>query len=125
MTHPGPIHVFHGNEAVDPAVAEVAAPLLAAIQHGYEQAKACIVDPSRSPSTAGEDESAFPGTEAIDLRTAALPAVPAPEPGTTPLILAPRPPAPAASPTAGEPAGAAAPAGQRGWWRSLRALLDR
>jgi hypothetical protein len=131
VTGPTPIHIFRDNEAVDPdpAGAAAVAPLLAAIQLGYEEAKACIADPARSSSAGAAGQEPLPDTEAIDLRSVPLPAVPDAVAGTAPMSLAARsldermvveeqrPPA-----AGGQAVPAPAPAGQ-GWWQRLRAAF--
>jgi hypothetical protein len=132
VTGPTPIHLFRDNEAIDPDPARAAAvsPLLAAIEHSYEEAKACIADPGRSPSAWADGQEPLPDTEAIDLRAVPLPAVPDAAAGTATRSLAAR--------SLGErmvveeqrsrAAGGeavptpAAPAG-RGWWQRLRAAF--
>ena len=133
MTHPMTMHQFQDNAAVE-AVGDAVtvAPCLAAIQHSYEAAKACIVDPARpSPSPAGGRED-LPETEAIDLRAGGLPAVPSRTPGTAAMSIAARSLAEQLvleelrSPGAGgkpAPGRATAAPGRQGWWQSLRAAL--
>jgi hypothetical protein len=76
MTQAMAITQTQDGEAVDGAGADSAASHLAAIQHSYEEARACIVDPSRTPSYPAQDcVDAYPDTEAIDL-DAVLPPVP-------------------------------------------------
>ena len=79
MTHPVAVEELQDDEAVDePAVDEITAPLLAAIQHSFEEAMASLDDLARSSgpaATAGTEP--HPGTEKIDLRLVELPAVPA------------------------------------------------
>ena len=133
MTHPAPIHVFQDNEAVE-AVGDppTVVPLLAAIQHSYEEAKACIVDPARPSSSSAEGEDPLPATEAIDLRAVGLPAVPDRVPGTVAMSVAATFVAQQmvlrerrSQGTGGEPPPerATAAPGRPGWWRSLRAAL--
>ena len=66
---------------------EMAAPILAAIQHSFEEAMASIDDLARAPWI----EPPPPGTEKIDLRRVTLPAVPVvPTPPTEAMSLAAR-----------------------------------
>lgn len=106
MTDPTVTHRFQDNRAVETARADgwggevagsVAVPRLAAIQQGYEEAKAGIVDPMRT--CAADDADPLPATEKIDIRQVALPAVPA---GTREATAASPPPA------------------RRSWWRGVR-----
>ena len=106
MTDPTVTHRFQDNRAVETTRADgrrgdvagaAAVPRLAAIQQGYEEAKAGIVDPMRA--RAEDDADPLPATEKIDIRQVALPAVPA---GTR------------------EAAAAAPPPARRSWWRGLR-----
>jgi hypothetical protein len=134
VSGPTPIHLFRDNQAVDPDAggAAAVAPLLAAIQHSYEEAKACIADPARSSSARADGQEPLPDTEAIDLRAVPLPAVPDAVAATAPMSLAagspsermvverPRPPAAGGGPVPTP----AAPAGQ-GWWQRLRARSAR
>jgi hypothetical protein len=107
LTDPTVTHRFQDNHAVQPArddgsntVADpVAAAGLAAIQQGYEEAKAGIVDPAAVPSSPADDEEPLPGTERIDLRQVTLPPV---RPGTR------------------EATAAMPPPGRRSWWRGVR-----
>jgi hypothetical protein len=117
VTGPTPIHLFRDNEAVDPdpAGAAAVAPLLAAIQHSYEEAKACIADPARSSSAWVDGEEPFPETEAIE--PASLPAVPDTVAGTAPMCPAARSLGERTVVEEQRP-----PAGQ-GWWQRLRAAF--
>jgi hypothetical protein len=107
LTDPTVTHRFQDNHAVQPArddgsgtVADpVATAGLAAIQQGYEEAKAGIVDPVRVPASPADDADALPDTEKIDLRQVALPVV---RPGTREVTAAVPPP------------------GRRSWWRGVR-----
>jgi hypothetical protein len=130
VTGPTPIHLFRDNEAVDPDPPGAAgvAPLLAAIQHSYEEAKACIADPARSSPAWVDGQEPLPDTEAIDLRSVPLPAVPDAVAGTAPISLAAgslgdpmvveeqRPPAGGDGP-------ASAVSDPRGWWQRLCAAF--
>ena len=75
MTHTTAITQCSDGEAVEKAEGtDAAASHLAAIQHSYEEARACIVDPSRSPSYPAQDcIDAYPETEAIDVDAVAPP----------------------------------------------------
>ena len=77
MTHPMAVEEVQDDRAVGELDGdEIAGPLLAAIQHSYEQAKALIDAPAGSqwPATPGKTEP-HPGTEKIDLRLVKPPAV--------------------------------------------------
>ena len=77
MTHPMAVEELLDDKAVEELAGdEIALSLLAAIQHSYEEAKACIDDPDRSswPATPDGTEP-HPGTEKIDLRLVKPPAV--------------------------------------------------
>lgn len=107
LTDPAVTHRFQDNHAVEPArddgsntVANPAAPAeLAAIQRGYEEAKAGIIAPVHAPATPADDGEALPETEKIDLSRVTLPAV---RPGTREATAATPPPA------------------RRSWWRGVR-----
>ena len=79
-----------------------AAPVLDAIGHRYEEAKASIIDPSRPASSwAPVGEEPLPETEAVDLRDL--------------------PPVPAEAPRARFHGNVAAEVpGRRRWWRGVR-----
>ena len=112
-------HQLHDNTAVDP---ETASTYLAAIQIGYEEAKAGIMEPANFVS-----DVAFPGTEKIDITEVGLPAVPAEVSGTEAMTVAARRLAEQLAsedegfrPSSAEPAG---PAGRPSWWRTVRRAL--
>ena len=69
MTHPTKTEQVPVGDAVEAvAPAEEAAPQLAAIQQGYEEARACIIDPTRAPLNWIYDPAdPHPATEAIDV----------------------------------------------------------
>jgi hypothetical protein len=93
MTHPMAVEERQDDEALGELDGdESAGPLLAAIQHSYEEAKACIDGLARSPLPATPDGTEpHPGTEKIDLRLVTLPAVPpASAPPTAAMSLAAR-----------------------------------
>ena len=94
MTHSAPIE--------QPGDGDVAAPVLDAIQHGYEEAKASIIDRTRVPASSTPDGGeALPETEGIDLRTL--------------------PPVPTEAPVARFSGNfAVQPTSRRRWWRGVR-----
>jgi hypothetical protein len=135
LTHPTAIHRFEDNKAIEHdkgveeaqhggtvegvADADTAAPNWAAIQDGYEQAKANIVDP-------------FPDTEKIDVRAVQPPAPTGSLPGTEAMSVAARSLAEllvvegAASPARGPAPATASPVAshrRRGWWRRIRSTM--
>ena len=69
MTHPTSTEQDQDGDAVaNFVIDDAAAPQLAAIQQGYEEARASIIDPSRTPLNWIHDPAdAHPDTEAIDL----------------------------------------------------------
>ena len=94
MTHSAPIE--------QPGDGDTDAPVLDAIQHRYEEAKASIIDPSRAPSaTSSDGDEPLPETEGIDLRT--LPPVPSEPPAVR-----------------FDGNFAVEPTGRRRWWRGRR-----
>ena len=115
------IHQLHDNRAVDP---ETASTHLAAIQIGYEEARAGIIEPANFVS---DEVAAFPGTEKIDVTSFGLPAVPAGESGTEAMTVAARRLAEqfAAEDAGFRPSGAqpVQPAGRPSWWRAVRRAL--
>ena len=112
-------HQLYGNTAVDP---ETASTHLAAIQFGYEEAKAGIMEPANFVC-----DEVFPGTEKIDITSVGLPAVPAEESATEAMTVAARRLAEqlADEDTGFQPSGAepAQPAGRPSWWRAVRRAL--
>ena len=116
-------HRLHDNRAVGP---DTASTHLAAIQYGYEEAKAGIIEPANFIS---DDLGAFPGTEKIDVPTVGLPAVPAGASGTEAMTVAARRLAeqfaaeePGFQPSGTEPRPASP--GRRSWWRGVRRALQ-
>jgi hypothetical protein len=69
MTHPTSTDQAQDGDAVENFVIDdAAAPQLAAIQQGYEEARASIIDPTREPLNWVHDPAnAYPATEAIDV----------------------------------------------------------
>ena len=69
MTHPTSTEQTQGGDAVENFVIDdAAAPQLAAIQQGYEEARASIIDPTRAPLNWVHDPAdPHPDTEAIDV----------------------------------------------------------
>ena len=69
MTHPASTEQTPDGDAVENFVIDDAAPPpLAAIQQGYEEAKASIIDPTRAPLNWVHDPAdPHPDTEAIDV----------------------------------------------------------
>ena len=134
MTHTMATKKIQDGGAVDGAAgADAATSHLAAIQHSYEEARACIVDPSRSPSYPAQDcIDAYPETEALDV-DAVLPPVPEnPTPPTESMSVAAKSlaerlvvedegwQATGRGPVSDDAAG---PTGSRRWWRASRATL--
>jgi hypothetical protein len=80
------------EERQDGMTVEIAAPQLVAIQHSYEEARACIAGLARSSWHASEDVAdPYPDTEAIDIRMVKRLAVPeATTPPTTAMSVAAR-----------------------------------
>jgi hypothetical protein len=80
------------EEHQDGMTVEIGAPQLVAIQHGYEEARACIAGLARSSWHAAEDlADPYPDTEAIDIRMVKRLAVPeATTPPTTAMSVAAR-----------------------------------
>lgn len=91
MTHPMTVEDLQDEKAVEELDCDFAGPLLAAIQHSYEEAKACIEDAARSSwPAAPEVTRPHPGTEKIDLRLVRPPAVRPATPPTAAMSLAAR-----------------------------------
>ena len=123
------------GEAVDEAGADTAASHLAAIQYSYEDARACIVDPSRSPSYPAQDcVDAYPETEALEVDSVLPPVPHNPTPPTESMSVAARSLAEqmavedgSSQTTEGARAfllpASAAPTSSRRWWRAIRATL--
>lgn len=80
MTRPTSTDQAHDGDTVENFVIDAAAPQLAAIQQGYEEARASIIDPTREPLNWVHDPAdPYPATEAIDVD-----AVPPPLPTARP-----------------------------------------
>jgi len=89
MTHPTTSQQAQTGDAPNVASAEAVLPPLAAIQQGYEEARACIIDPDRAPLNWVHDpENPHPATEAIDLDAVPPPALSNPTPDTEAMSLA-------------------------------------
>ena len=113
MTHPMTVEDPQDETAVEELDCDFAGPLLAAIQHSYEEAKACIDDVARSSWPATPDGTQpHPGTEKIDLRLVRPPVVRrATTPPTAAMSLAARV---VAEQPVGEGVGSSAATGGRG-----------
>lgn len=76
MTHPTSTDQAQGGDAVQNFVIDdAAAPPLAAIQQGYEEARASIIDPTRAPLNWVHDPAdPHPDTEEIDVDSVPPPA---------------------------------------------------
>jgi hypothetical protein len=130
LTHPTAIEQRQDGGAVEEA-ADTAAPHLAAIQDSYEEAKANIVDPSRSPTyPARECSDPHPGTEKIDVRAVKPPVPRDAIPGTAAMSVAARSLAEQlvaeemrSSARSGEPPASAVPSARPRWWRALRTAM--
>jgi hypothetical protein len=126
MTHPTSTDQAHDGDAVENFVIDdAAAPQLAAIQQGYEEARASIIDPTIAPLNWVHDPAnAYPETEAIDVD--ALPP-PLPHDATPPTEAMSMAAKHLAEQDAMEEAAASAqtspragdPLGLRRWWRAF------
>ena len=139
MTHPTIEQREDGGAVEEMARADDAAPELVAIQHRYEEARACIVDPARSGSYPEPGcGDAHPPTEEIDVRTVKPPVGHDATPPTEAMSVAAKFLAERqVGEEAGSPAGAGAPRprqprtdrpvpapGPSRWWRAIRRALD-
>ena len=126
MTQPTSTDRDRGGDAAENFVIDhAAAPQLAAIQHGYEQARASIIDPTREPLNWVHDPAdPYPRTEAIDVD--AVPP-PLPQDATPPTEamsvaakhLAEQQALEEAAASAQSSPRAADPLGLRRWWRAF------
>ena len=125
MTQPTTSQQAQPGDAPNVASADAVLPPLAAIQQGYEEARACIIDPDRAPLNWVHDpENPHPDTEEIDLDAVPPPALSNPTPDTEAMSLAAKylaeqealgeeaPPAETAP-------GGALSSGVRRWWRAF------
>jgi hypothetical protein len=125
MTQPTSTEQAQDAENVDNFVVDEAAPHLAAIQQGYEDAKASIIDPTRAPLNWVHDPAdPYPDTEAIDLDAVPPPVSDDAHPSTEAMSVAAKH---LAEQQALEELGLPAPAfsgagdvlGLRRWWRAF------
>jgi hypothetical protein len=124
MTHPTSTDQAQGGDGGGNFVIDAAAaPQLAAIQQGYEEARASIIDPARAPLNWIHDPAdPHPDTEAIDV-DALLPPPHDATPPTEAMSVAAK--QLAEQQALGEPAPAPAPTrtadflGLRRWWRAF------
>ena len=125
MTHPTTSQQAQTGDAPNVASAEAVLPPLAAIQQGYEEARACIIDPDRAPLNWVHDpENPHPPTEEIDVDAVPPPTLSNPTPDTEAMSVAAKylaeqqalgeESAPAQPPTGG-----AFSASVRRWWRAF------
>jgi hypothetical protein len=126
MTHPTSTDQAQDGDAVENFVIDTAAaPQLAAIQQGYEEARASIIDPTRAPLNFVHDPaSAYPATEAIDVDAVPPPvphdAIPATEAmSVAAKHLAEQQALGEAAPPPETSARTADPFGLRRWWRAF------
>ena len=113
------------DDAPNVASADAVLPPLAAIQQGYEEARACIIDPDRAPLNWVHDpENPHPDTEEIDVDAVPPPALHDPTPDTETMSVAAK--YLAEQQALGETArpaetstGGAFSAGMRRWWRAF------
>jgi hypothetical protein len=126
MTHPTSTEQAQDGDAVQNFVIDdAAAPELAAIQQGYEEARASIIDPTRTPLNWVHDPAdPYPATEAIDVDAVPPPVPHDATPPTEAMSVAARQLAEQqAVGEAADPAQAstraADPFGLRRWWRAF------
>jgi len=125
MTHPTTSQQAQTGDAPNVASAEAVLPPLAAIQQGYEEARACIIDPDRAPLNWVHDpENPHPATEEIDVDAVPPPTLRNPAPDTEAMSVAAK--YLAEQQALGEEAAPAQPstggalsASVRRWWRAF------
>jgi hypothetical protein len=89
MTHPTTSRQAQTGDDPNVASAEAVLPPLAAIQQGYEEARACIIDPDRAPLNWVHDpENPHPATEEIDVDAVPPPVPHDPTPSTEAMTVA-------------------------------------
>ena len=125
MSHPTTSQQAQTGDEPNVASADAVLPPLAAIQQGYEEARASIIDPTRAPLNWIHDpENPHPATEEIDVDAVPPPALRNPTPDTEAMSVAAKylaeqqalgeETAPAQRSTGG-----ALSAGVRRWWRAF------